>query len=61
MIPIVEKREAKSEGQRRHYLAVKHLSALLRQIASKHYGDFYCLNCLHAFTTKTNLYRIKSM
>ena len=55
MIPIVEKGEAKSEGQRWHYLAVKNLSALLRQIASKHYGDFYCLNCLHSFTTKNKL------
>ena len=25
----------------------KKASALLRGITSKHYGDFYCLNCLH--------------
>ena len=25
------------------------LFALLREIASKHNGDFYCLNCLHSF------------
>ena len=30
-------------------------SALLRGITSKHHGDFYCLNCLHAFTTETKL------
>ena len=30
----------------------KKLSALLRGIPSKHYGDFYCLNCLHSFNTK---------
>ena len=28
-----------------HYLAVKRLAELLRQIASAHNGDFYCLNC----------------
>ena len=38
-----------------HYLAVKKLSALLRRITSKHHGDFDCLNCLHSFTTKSNL------
>ena len=35
-----------------HYLAVKRLSVLLKEIASKHHGDFSCLNCLHSFTTK---------
>ena len=35
-----------------HYLA---LSVLLHGITSKLKDDFYCLNCLHAFTTKTNL------
>ena len=28
------------------------LSALLRGITSKHYGDFCCLNFLHSFRTK---------
>ena len=36
-------------------LAVKKLWALLRETTSKHYGDFYCLNCLHSFTTKNKL------
>ena len=31
------------------------LSALLRGIPSKHYGDFYCLNCPHSFRTKNKL------
>ena len=31
----------------------KKLSALLRGISSKHYGGFYCMNCLHSFF-KTN-------
>ena len=29
--------------------------ALWRGITSKHYGDFYCLNCLHSFRTKNKL------
>ena len=33
----------------------KKLSAILRGIRSKHYGDFYCLNCLHSFRTKSKL------
>ena len=36
-------------GEKWHYLAVKKLSALLREISSKHYdffNDFYCLTCL---------------
>ena len=58
MIPNREKRKAKSEG-RQHYLAVKKLSALLRGVTSKHYGDFSCMNCFYSFGTKTNLNRIK--
>ena len=41
-------------------LAVKQLSALLGGILSKHRGDFYCLNCLHSFTTEKNLNCIKN-
>ena len=55
MISNREKREAKSEGQQWHYLVVKKLSALLRGIMSKHYSDFYCLNCLKSFRTKNKL------
>ena len=39
-------------GEGRHYLTVKELSALLRGIMSKHISDFYCLNCLHSFATE---------
>ena len=53
MIPNQENREAKSEPW--HYLEVKKLSALLRGITSKHYRDFYCLNCLYSFRTKSQL------
>ena len=38
-----------------HYLAVKSISGLLRRITSYHYGDFYCLNCFHPYTTKGKL------
>ena len=30
-----------------HYLAVKKLLPLLREITSNHDGDFYSLNCFH--------------
>ena len=33
----------------------KKLSALLRGITSKHYGNFYCMNCLYSFRTKNKL------
>ena len=38
-------------GEEWHYLAVKKLLAL----TSKENGDFYCLNCLHSFRTKSKL------
>ena len=38
-----------------HYLALKKLLPLLRGVTFKHYGDFYCLNCLHSFRTKNKL------
>ena len=31
-----------------HYLAVKIISGLLKAIASKRNGDFYCLNCFYS-------------
>ena len=41
-----------SNGEKWHYPAVKRLSGLLRGITSINNGDFYCLNCFHAFRTK---------
>ena len=35
------------------------MSALLKGIISKHKGDFYCLNCFHAYTTRNKLERHK--
>ena len=33
----------------------KKILALLREITSKHNGDYYCLNWLHSFRTKIKL------
>ena len=41
--------------KKRHNLAVKTISTLLRGITSKNNGDFYCVNCLHCFRTKNKL------
>ena len=43
------------KGEKWHYIALKKLSVLLRGLTPKHYGDFYCLNCLHCFRTKNKL------
>ena len=44
-----------TDGEKWHYLTVKSLSALLYGITSNHNGDFYCLNCFRAYTTKNKL------
>ena len=44
-----------------HYLAIKNISGLLRGITSNHNGDFYCLNCLHSYRTKSKLKTRKNM
>ena len=44
-----------TDGEKWHYLAVKRLPALLNGITSNHNGDFYCLNCFHAYSTKNKL------
>ena len=38
-----------------HYLAVKRLFPLLREITSKHEDDFYCLNYFHQFRKNNKL------
>ena len=38
-----------------HYLAVKKLSALLRETTSNHLEDFYCVNYLHSYRTENKL------
>ena len=44
-----------------HYLAVKSSFTLLRGITSKHDGDFYCLNCLHSYSTKDKVKKHKNV
>ena len=50
-----------TDGKKWYYLAVKSLTALLKGITSKHVGDFYYLNCFHAYTTKNRLEKHKSV
>ena len=38
-----------------YYLAVKSIPGLLRGITSNHNGDYYCLNCFHAYTSENKL------
>ena len=57
-----------TNGEKWHYIAlksertddgfnrpIKRLSRLFRGITSNHWGDFYCLNCLHLFGTDNAL------
>ena len=44
-----------TDGIKWPYLDVKKLSALFTGIASKHKGDFYCLNCFQSHRTKNKL------
>ena len=43
------------DGNRWHYLALKSLPALFREITSNHHEHFYCLNCFHSYTTHNKL------
>ena len=44
-----------TDGNKRHYVAVSSLSALLRGKSSNHNGDLYCLNCFNSYTTENKL------
>ena len=50
-----------TDGKKWHYLVVKSLSALSREITSKHDGDFYCLNCFQSYTTENKLKKHKNV
>ena len=38
---------------------MKSLSALFREITSNHDGDFYCLNCIHSYSTEKKVKKHK--
>ena len=44
-----------TDGEKWHYTAVTRLSGLLRGVTANNNGDFYCLNCFHAYRTKNKL------
>ena len=44
-----------TDGKKWHYLAIRRLSALVREITSSNNGDFYCLNCFHSYRTHNKL------
>ena len=44
-----------TDGNKWHYLDVKHFYALYRKIKSKHDRDFHYLNGLHSFRTENKL------
>ena len=48
-----------TNGEKWHYLAVKSLSALFRDITGNNHGDFYCLICLQSYTTENKLKKHK--
>ena len=50
-----------SNGEKWHYLVIKNLSGLLKGITSNHVGDFYCLNCFCAYSTKNKLEKHKKI
>ena len=44
-----------TDGEKRHYLAVKSLSVLFRRITGNNNGDFYCLSCFQSYATENKL------
>ena len=44
-----------TDGEKLHYIAVTTLSELLRGVTGNNNGNFYCLNCFHAYRTKNKL------
>ena len=50
-----------TDGEKWHYLALKSLSALFREITGNNYGDLYCLNCFQSYTTENKLKKHKKV
>ena len=44
-----------TDGEKWHYTAVTRLSELLGGVTGNNNGDFYCLNCFHAYRTENKL------
>ena len=51
----METSDSKRRKIRLALLCSKKISTLLRGITSKHYDDFYCLNCHHSLRTENKL------
>ena len=50
-----------TDDEKWHYLAVKNLSTLFREITGNNHGDFYCLNCFQSYTTENKLKKHKKV
>ena len=50
-----------TDGEKWHYLSVKSLSRLSREITGNNHEDFYCLNCFQSYTTENNLKKHKKV
>ena len=50
-----------TDGEKWHYTAVTRLSGLLRGVIDNNNGDFYCLNCFHAYRTENKLEKHKKI
>ena len=50
-----------TDGGKWHYLAVKSLSALFREITGNNHGEFYCLNCFQLYSAENKLKKHKKV
>ena len=50
-----------TDGEKWHFLDVKSLPALFREIAGNNHGDFYCLNCFQSYTMENKLKKASKM
>ena len=50
-----------TDGEKWHYLAVRSLSALFREITGNNHGDFYYLNYFQSYTTENKLKKHKKV
>ena len=50
-----------TDREKCHYLVVKSLSALFREITGNNRGEVYCLNCFQSYTTENKLKKHKKV